>query len=1034
MGKVFSREDDADNLGFGPATEMVLVPMKQGLIGSMEIDGVGDKIFVSFSPIRGTLWSLGIQAPRSDFTAAARQAQTTGVLITFVSIVAFSVFLTLFIRRILSVPLGAIAGSADKLANGEFGDLLPPELIDRRDEIGRLGTTFLAMSNSIQSLIQEIGQLTSGAREGKLRERANHAAYQGDYRLILSGINATLDVFCSHLDIMPEALMFLNESRRVLYLNRTMNGLLERHGLEKDDPRLLSALSGISDDLPLEAASLFIPEGEEGNRREKNTFKAEVNIRDVDGEECNYNLSLWHVGGDTAHVENWGGSQVCVMLILNDVTQLTRARTDAEAASRTKGDFLSRMSHEMRTPMNAIIGMSSIGLLSDDADRMKYCLTRIGEASQHLLGIINDILDMSNIEADKLELSCAEVDFEKMLQRVINVIGFRLEEKNQDLFVSIDKDMPTHVIADEQRLTQVITNLLGNAVKFTPEEGSITLRAQKTTETEEACTILVEVRDTGIGISEEQKQRLFMPFEQVDGGVARKYGGTGLGLAISRRIIELMGGTIWVESEIDRGSSFFFSIEVQKTGNAPCVPQGSQGWANLRVLVVDGAPEIFELFASVFAPYDIRCERASSGESALEAIDKSLATPFNIVFMALRLPGMNGVELAKEIAGRGVASAIVLMTNGDYAKVESDARAAGISGFLQKPLFPSTLTDCVEECLKVQNKQNARAEQDEAPRDTPEATSETTPEAAEDSMDGIFDGKSILIAEDVDINREIIAALMEPTGAVIEFAFDGEEAVAKFKAAPDKYELVLMDLNMPKVDGYEATRQIRASGLPCADTLPIIAMTANVFREDVERCLACGMNGHLGKPVDLDEVIKTLAIYLGKHRITKEDQGSPSTLIDCVKVQNKQDEAPRDTPEAAEDSMDGIFDGKSILIAEDVDINREIIAALMEPTGVVIEFAFDGEEAVAKFKAAPDKYELILMDLNMPEVDGYEATRQIRASGLPCADTLPIIAMTANVFREDVERCLACGMNGHLGKPVDLDEVIKTLAIYLGKH
>jgi signal transduction histidine kinase/DNA-binding response OmpR family regulator len=571
----------------------------------------------------------------------------------------------------------------------------------------------------------------------------------------------------------------------------------------------------------------------------------DVNISDTAGETHNYDLSLWRVDGDAAPVENWDNSQVCVMLILNDVTPLTRARIDAEAASRPKGDFLSRMSHEMRTPMNAIMGMSSIGLSSDDADRMKYCLTRIGEASQHLLGVINDILDMSKIEADKLELSFTETNFEKMLQRVTNVINFRLEEKNQNLFVSIDKDIPTNIIADEQRLTQVITNLLSNAVKFTPEEGAIIMRAQKTSEKKDTCTILFEVKDTGIGISEEQKNRLFTPFEQADGGIARKFGGTGLGLAISKRIIELMGGSIWVESEIDRGSSFFFAIEVKKGQDSPSVSKLQDGCANLRVLAVDSAPEILEFFTSVLAPYNIHCETAVSEKNALEALDKNMAAPFHIIFAAQRMPADNGIELAKEIAGRGVASAVVLMTNGEYAKVENDARAVGISRFLQKPLFPSTVIACVEEYLGEW--------QDEALCDTPET---------EDSIDGIFDGKSILIAEDVDLNREIIEVLIEPTGVGIDFAFDGEEAVAKFKSDPDKYQLILMDLNMPKMDGYESTRQIRASGLPSADTLPIVAMTANVFREDVERCLACGMNGHLGKPVDMKAIINTLSSYL----------------------------------------------------------------------------------------------------------------------------------------------------------------------------
>jgi CheY-like chemotaxis protein len=347
----------------------------------------------------------------------------------------------------------------------------------------------------------------------------------------------------------------------------------------------------------------------------------------------------------------------------------------------------------------------------------EYSLTRIDEAAQHLLGIINDILDMSKIEADKLELSYAESAFEPMIQRVVHVINVRAQEKNQNLIVNIGKDIPSQIITDEQRLAQVITNLLSNAVKFTPDGGTITLRAEKTAETADTCTLQVEVKDTGIGISEEQQQRLFAAFEQADGSISRRFGGTGLGLVISKQIIDLMGGRIWIESEVDKGTSFFVEIELLKS----------------------------------------------------------------------------------------------------------------------KP-------DAVGEDSESQDK---------------EAASES-PEAG--NTEGIFDGKLILVAEDVDINREILEALLAPTGIKIEFAFDGVEAVEK-SAANDQYHLILMDIHMPNVDGFEATRRIRASGLPTA-TIPIIAMTANVFREDVEKCLAVGMNGHLGKPLDIDKVIATLANYL----------------------------------------------------------------------------------------------------------------------------------------------------------------------------
>ena len=842
LGKVFSRESVTGAFGSGPDAGATLLSMRRGQTGSVEIAGPEGSLFVSFAPVRGTLWSLGIQAPRSDFTLAARQALATGALITVVALLIFSVILTVSIRKILSRPLAAITHNARDLAEGEFDTPLPAVVTDRRDEIGQLGRAFWTMSNSIRGVIQDIGRLTATARAGNMGQRADYAEYQGDYRLILAGINASLDVFCSHLDAMPSGIMFLGEGQRPLYRNKAMTGILARHGLYREAPSLLAALlsSRTSDTLEPLAAALFEPGGHDGD-----TFKADITLKDLHGEECNYDVSLWRVGDGLETSGNGMRRPVCVMLICNDVTQLAKAKTDAESASRAKGDFLSRMSHEMRTPMNAIIGMASIGQSSPDAERKEYCLVKISEASQHLLGVINDILDMSKIEADKFELVYADFSFEKMLQRVTNVLNFRVDEKRQNLFVSIDKDLPHAIIADEQRLAQVVTNLLANAVKFTPEEGTITLRARKTAETEETCAILVEVRDTGIGISEEQQKRLFSSFEQADGSISRKYGGTGLGLAISKRIIELMGGAIWVESEPERGTSFFFQIEVRKGESAPPAHIMRCDWAKLRILAVDDAPEILDLFASILDPHGVHHVTAESGEQALERLEENRNAPFDVIFIDLRMPGMNGMELASEITRRGYGGVLVLMTAAEWSDLEADARAAGISRFLQKPLFPSTLVNCVNECT---------AAIDEAACAGPESA----------SVDGIFAGSRILIAEDVDINREIIAALIESTAVTIEFANDGEEAVAKFTANPGGYEMVLMDVHMPKVDGYEATRRIRSSGLPGAETLPIVAMTANVFREDVERCLASGMNGHLGKPVDPDEVIATLAQYLAR--------------------------------------------------------------------------------------------------------------------------------------------------------------------------
>jgi CheY-like chemotaxis protein len=368
------------------------------------------------------------------------------------------------------------------------------------------------------------------------------------------------------------------------------------------------------------------------------------------------------------------------------------------------------MSHEMRTPMNAIIGLTSILATTDDIAQHKAGVKKIEAASAHLLGVINDILDMSKIEANKLELFCESFDFPKMIEGIGIVMHNNIENKHQRFTVAIDPALPQYFQGDRQRLAQVIANLLSNAVKFTPEGGEIQLSARLAERRDAQHRIRVSVSDSGIGITEEQMTRLFSSFEQADNSISRKYGGTGLGLSISKRIVEMMGGCIWVQSEVGRGSTFTFDVTL---------PLGE-------------------------APAGAAAEQAGGAEN----------------------------------------------------------------------------------------------------RD--------------------FTGKTILIAEDVEINREIITALLEPTHLSIDCAIDGKDAVELFTQKNGAYDLIFMDIQMPDMDGYEATRVIRASDVPNAKTVPIIAMTANVFKEDVDRAGRAGMNGHLGKPIVLDDVLNMLSKYMNR--------------------------------------------------------------------------------------------------------------------------------------------------------------------------
>jgi signal transduction histidine kinase/CheY-like chemotaxis protein len=517
-------------------------------------------------------------------------------------------------------------------------------------------------------------------------------------------------------------------------------------------------------------------------------------------------------------------------------------------ANKAKSEFLSNMSHEMRTPMNAIINMTAIAKNASDIERKNYALNKIEDASTHLLGVINDILDMSKIEANKFELAPVEFNFEKILQRVVNVVNFRVEEKHQKLMVRIDKDIPKTLIGDDQRLSQVITNLLGNAVKFTPENGSINLDTKFLEEKNGVYTIQISVTDTGIGISAEQQQRLFKSFQQAETSTVRKYGGTGLGLSISKSIVEMMGGKIWLKSEPNKGATFAFTIQAKRGEDKKLdMHENAINWESIHILVVDDDPDILEFFKDTAQRFNIHCDTAPNSEYAIALVQGN--GNYNIYFIDWRMPHMNGIALANALKSNErnpENTTIIMISAAEWSDIRDDAQKAGVNKFLSKPLFPSTIIDAICEALGVK-------------QDTPETTNA--------NLGDDFTGHTILLAEDVEINREIVLTLLEPTNLKIDCAENGIIAVKMFCENADKYEMILMDVQMPEMDGFEATRRIRALekiGGNIRQRIPIVAMTANVFKEDIENCKNAGMDDHIGKPLNIEIVMEKLRAYLRK--------------------------------------------------------------------------------------------------------------------------------------------------------------------------
>jgi len=512
----------------------------------------------------------------------------------------------------------------------------------------------------------------------------------------------------------------------------------------------------------------------------------------------------------------------------------------AEYANRSKSDFLSRMSHEIRSPMNAIIGMTQIAQISTDPAKISDCLMKIDTASRHLLALINDILDMSKIEANKFELTSETFFLEGALNKIYDMMNVKAEEKKQTLTLGIDKNIPEYIVSDELRLSQVITNLVSNAVKFTDEGGKIEIEVREVGSTGDRHTVRVDVRDNGIGLARGQIDKLFKPFEQGDGSISRKFGGTGLGLAITKRIIEMMGGEIWVESAPGMGSVFSFTVIVNSgTPDAAAKKPGAHRprttvqAREVRILAVDDSEEANEYTSHILNALGFQCDFARDGDEAVEAAATAHfeKRPYSVIFMDYMMPKLNGIDAAKkirDISGENVA--IVMVSMYDWKEFEQKAREAGIVKCVSKPISPSTVLDSISEvmpnCVIKNNGDNV-----------------SPPSVG-------FGGNTILLVEDIEVNREIIAAFLEGTNVNIDVAVNGAEAVEKFAADPAKYDIVLMDIQMPEMDGFEATERIRALGVKKAKTIPIVAMTANALSEDVQRCKEAGMNDHIAKPVD----------------------------------------------------------------------------------------------------------------------------------------------------------------------------------------
>lgn len=656
-----------------------------GLEKALYYEGYYGHLYYAYTPVFNSAGEvvafLGMDISVNPMYDALSRFIVMLIGILLVMLLAFVYLNSRSLKGILSEPLKAITQNARKISHGELTYEHNETLESREDEIGLLNDAFKSVAANITELISDSELILSGVRKGKLNARATTEEYQGDYKLVAMGINEALDTFCSHLDNMPEAITFFDKNSKLLYVNKSMREFIRIHGFTDNEESLYPSLTCVAKD------------------------GQEIAIRTIEGDERNYAMSL--------HRTYYAGDDICMMFVLSDITQLVRARNDAEMASQAKSEFLSRMSHEIRTPLNGIMGMAQIAAESHDSDQVKDCLERIYGFSGHLLGIINDILDLSKIEAGKLMLDVQQISLRRNMKFVLSMIQPRADERSLKVDLQVRKLVHDFIETDELRLNQTLMNLLSNAVKFSEEQGKITVTLEETDIREGESTYLFSVADEGIGISANKISSLFQAFEQGDGSITRRYGGTGLGLIISKSLVEMMGGSIWVESEEGKGCTFFFTLQAR---------------------TLEG--------------------------SAVE------------------------LEVPKEIKAAGDVAT-------DYSKFRA------------------------------------------------------------------------LVVDDIDVNRMILSELLKSTGLQMEEAMDGQDAVKRFQASAEGYyDLIFMDMQMPTMDGCTATRAIRSLPRKDASSVIIIAMTANVFKEDVDKCLTAGMNGHVAKPINSVALIDSMRDFL----------------------------------------------------------------------------------------------------------------------------------------------------------------------------
>ena len=529
-------------------------------------------------------------------------------------------------------------------------------------------------------------------------------------------------------------------------------------------------------------------------------------------------------------------------IIRSQMHELEKARQGALAANKAKSEFLANMSHDIRTPMNAIVGMAAIATAHiDDREQLQNCLRKITLSSKHLLGLINDVLDMSKIESGKLTLTIEQLSLKEVIEGIVSIVQPQIKSKKQSFDIHVENILTENVWCDGVRLNQVLLNLLSNATKYTLEGGSIRLflSEENSPKGENYVRIHITVKDNGIGMSPEYLEKIYESYSRADGARIHKTEGAGLGMAITKHIVDAMEGTIDIQSELGVGTEFLLTFDFEKA----VVMDMDMVLPSWNMLVVDDDELLCETATDALKSIGIKAEWTLSGEKAIELVNQhhKKRDDYQIILLDWKLPGMNGIQVAKEIRrnlGDGVP--ILLISAYDWSEFEAEAREAGIDGFISKPLFKSTLYHALCQYMDIETENDQTLDQ---------------------NID--LSGRRILLAEDNELNWEVARELLSDLGVELDWAEDGQICLDKFeKSSEGYYDAILMDIRMPHMTGYEATKAIRGLNHPDALSIPIIAMSADAFSDDIQRCLEFGMNAHIAKPIDIVEVSRLLKRFL----------------------------------------------------------------------------------------------------------------------------------------------------------------------------